>query len=390
MGVITKSLPEIRRIPESKPAVVVAQSSGKIVHVNESGLGTLDRVRDDVLGLDFRDLFPIEFPPPLNSVANDLLNPASQGRWISHADTCVKGIDKSFELSWKPVRLGWIGYWIVNLREASNNREDPLIENLLEGYGNPPLPVITMPPRPKSGINNWRLMSFHRPVSGVGGDVLFIEEISPDYMLYFLGDVAGHNKGVQVVRMMLTSYLRVYRDDFNAAKAAEFPGDLLSKINDALCLDEYNDALLTGVAILFEKKGRKAWFASAGHHPAFLVRKDSGREILTSDGIPLGIRHGIKYGNIEIEVGPDDRLLTYTEGLITTGPELSIKSGLHYLFSAVEDAHNSSPESLAGSLQQLLHNLGKHAADNSSDVTFSVIFTDPRTKPDMIRKRTLN
>jgi hypothetical protein len=378
MGVITGRLPELRQTAESKPAIVVAQKSGRIVHINDAGLEILDRGIEDILGQDFRDLFPIEFPPLSSSISGTVNKPGSQGQWINHVDTCVRGSESSFELSWRAVQLGWVGYWIVNLRESIRNREDPLIENLLDGRVNTPLPVITMPSSYKNSRNNWQLMSFHRPVKEKGGNVLFIEEINPDYLLYFLGDVAGHDNGVQIVRLMLTSYLRIYRDDFNITKASEFPGSLLSKMNDALCQDEYNDALLTGVAILLEKSGSRAWFASAGHHPGFLVRKDKSRETLTTDDIPLGIRPGIKYRSIGVEFGPDDRLLCYTEGLITSGPELSISTGLNTLLSTLEDADEAAPENLAGRLQKLWLKMEKETGNGENDVTFSVIFNENR------------
>ena len=390
MGVLTERLPELRQSPDLKPAIVVAQKSGKIVHINDAGTDLLDRVRDDILGLDLRDIFPIEFPPPLSTMSSYGAKPGSQGQWINHADTCVKGRGTSFELSWRPVQLGWVSYWIVNMREASRSREDPLITNLLDSCSGSKLPVITMPYDFRSGKNNWQLMSFHRPVSTTGGDVLFVEEISPDYLLYFLGDVAGHDNGVQIVRLMLTSYLRIYRDDFSPATASKFPGSLLSKMNDALCLDEYNDALLTGVAILFEKNGSRAWFASAGHHPGFLVRSDMSRSILTTEDIPLGIRTGIKYRTIEVEFGPYDRLLCYTEGLLTSGPELSIRTGLHTLISTIEEAREASPEVLAGRLQNLWQNMEHETGAGNSDVTFSVIFNVPGSDEDMCRDYAIN
>jgi hypothetical protein len=376
MGVITGRLPELKQTAEPKPAIVVAQASGRIVHINDAGLELLDKFPGEIIGQDFRDLFPIEFPPLSLSVSGNEPRPGSQGQWINHADTCVRGSESSFELSWRAVQLGWVGYWIVNFRESIRNREDPLIENLLDGHVNTPLPVITMPSSYKNSRNNWQLMSFHRPVKKKGGNVLFIEEINPDYLLYFLGDVAGHNNGVQIVRLMLTSYLRIYRDEFNITKASEFPGSLLSKMNDALCQDEYNDALLTGVAILLEKSGSRAWFASAGHHPGFLVRKDKSRETLTTDDIPLGIRPGIKYKSIGVEFGPDDRLLCYTEGLLTSGPELSISTGLNTLLSTLENADDTAPENLAGRLQKLWMKMERETVSNDNDVTFSVIFNE--------------
>jgi hypothetical protein len=379
MGVITGSLPDIRQSPDAGPVVLVAQSSGKIVRINDACADLLDISNPELVGMDFRDIFRVELPPPVSTPGAPISKSKIPGKWINHAETRINGHRKPFELSWKPVQLGWVGYWIVNLRETTPGNNDPLIDNLLDGCTGAMFPLIKMHANPLNGTGNWQMMSFHRPVACKGGDVLFIEEISPDYILYFLGDVSGHDNGARVVQMMLTSYLKVYRDDFNSLKAAEFPGELLSKMNDALCQDVHNDSLLTGIVLLLEKSRSRVWFASAGHHPVFLVQPEKGKTSITTDDIPLGIHSKIRYKNIELEFGPDDRLLCYTEGLVTRGPGYTIRQGLMSLLKTLEESKNAKPEELAGQLQKLWHGFGIKGMDIENDVTFTLFFQGQQT-----------
>ncbi len=380
MGVLTGSLPDIRQSPDAGPVVLVAQSSGKIVRINDACADLLEISNSELVGMDFHDIFRVELPPPVSTPGASICNSKIPGKWINHAETKVNGHKKPLELSWKPVQLGWVGYWIVNLRETTLGNNDPLWDNLLDGCNGAMFPLIKMPANPMNGTSNWQMMSFHRPVAGKGGDVLFIEEINPDYILYFLGDVSGHDNGARVVQMMLTSYLKVYREDFNSLKASEFPGELLSKMNDALCQDVYNDSLLTGIVLLLEKSCGRAWFASAGHHPVFLVQPEKGKISITTDDIPLGIHSKIRYKNIELEFGPDDRLLCYTEGLVTSGPGYTIRQGLTSLLKTLDESVNVKPSELTGQIQKLWCGPGIKGMDIENDVTFTLFFHVPQTK----------
>lgn len=379
MGVLTGSLPDIRQSPDSRPIVLVAQSSGKIVRINDACVDLLDISNSELVGMDFRDIFRIELPPPVSTHGASICNSKILGKWINHAETRINGHQKPFELSWKPVQLGWVGYWIVNLRETASGNNDPLIANLPDDCAGAMFPLIKMPTTPLNEAGNWQMMSFHRSVAGKGGDVLFIEEISPDHILYFLGDVSGHDNSAKVVQMMLTSYLKVYREDFNSLKAAEFPGELLSKMNNALCQDVHNDSLLTAIVLLLDKSCSRAWFASAGHHPVFLVQPEKGKSSITTDDIPLGIHSKIRYKNIELEFGPDDRLLCYTEGLVTSGPGYTIRQGLLSLLKTLDESKNAKPEELAGQLQKLWRGLCIKGIDIENDVTFTIFFHGPQT-----------
>jgi serine phosphatase RsbU (regulator of sigma subunit) len=65
------------------------------------------------------------------------------------------------------------------------------------------------------------------------------------------------------------------------------------------------------------RQGQVAW-ASAGHDPPLRVSRD-GRIApvdLTPVGLPLGIQAGEEYVMVRWELGPGERLLLFTDGLV--------------------------------------------------------------------------
>ena len=376
MAVIAGSLTRSIGSKVDQPSLIVAQPTGKIVHVSQEGARFLGRNEDDLLGRDIRSVLPVAVPPqqPRKPGIHSPLD--RQGSWTDRA--VVPGIagGEPVQLRWRSVPLGWVNYWIVNVEETRTAQEDPLLEGFPEIGHDAVKPGFRLLRHPRVG-DNWRLMSFHRPVGGRGGDVLFIEDLGPNHLLYFLGDVAGHHRGAVLVRLMLMTYLRVYREEFNAERPGRFPGNLLDSMNRALSQDEYNDCLLTAIALVLEKRGDRAYFASAGHHPMFLVRSGRGRHVFTTPDIPLGIRPRQRYRTVQIDCAPGDRLLCYTDGLITAGPSMDFRAGLKALLETLEECRDASQEALAGRIRRLWNDGGRLPNAFEDDVTFSVIAQTP-------------
>jgi hypothetical protein len=376
MGVITESLINPGHIDENVPTMVVSQLTGRIHHANEACRRLLRIGVDNLDGINIREILSVDLPPPTRTEPEFTNCRNGSGKWHNRATTELGGHERTFNLEWKPVQLEWVSYWMVTLTENLTFLRDNESADLAISAEDRKVKTFGLPDNYGVGLDNWQLMTFHRPVGHRGGDVLYIEEISPDYLFYFLGDVAGHHKDAEIVRLMLTSYLKMYREDFDVKHASTFPGSLLTRMNSALYEDEHNDCLLTGLVLLMEKHGNRAWFASAGHQPIFLIKPDEGRSALTTPDIPLGIRPKIRYRNMEITCDPRDRLLCFTDGLITKGSISKNGNGLRSLLNTLDALKNDPVESLAHNLQRMWSHVDKSRTSCESDVTFTVISRD--------------
>lgn len=373
MGLLAGNLLNGTSNAVSRPSLIVSQTTGKIVHVSGDGTRLLRNTEDAIIGRDIREIMEVEIPPRLGNAKRLRKRLWEEGSWLGRAS--IPGLfgKRIYQLRWRSVPMGWASYWLLTFEETHKQTEDPLTHGLLDNTNTVIEPSFRLVDHPVSTEDQWQLTSFHRPVGTNGGDVLFFEEAGNDYLLYFLGDVAGHHRGAALVRLMLTTYLRIYREEFNTSNAGYFPGMLLSRMNNALAQDVHNDCLLTAVVLVLEKRGNRIFYASAGHQPVFLVRPGRAREVVTSEDIPLGIRSRRRYRSIEIKTSPGDRLLCYTDGLITSGSPANHTSGLRSLLTTLESYEDSTVDELAGRIQRLWS-----AAENKSntfedDVTFSVI-----------------
>ncbi len=377
MGIITENLVKPGRIDRNSPSLVVTQLAGRIVHANEAGIQLLGFPLDGLLDQDIRELFSVELPPSAGILSEISFSSVKDGKWINRAATRLTGRHRKFELAWQPLQLGWVSYWLVTLKELRATVDDPVDDGLFRAARDQIGDSFRHPGIPRNGVNNWQHLSFHRSAGHRGGDVLYMEEFSPDWLFYFLGDVAGHHRSAEVVRMMLTSYLRVFTDDFDLKNASGFPGMLLSRMNNALCRDEHNDSLLTAIVLLLEKQGNRIWFASAGHQPIFHIKSNNERRKITTPDIPLGIHPRRRYKTVEIICEPKDHLLCYTDGLITSGPTVKFLSGMNSLREILEACSNTAPKNLAGRLRNLWRHIDSGKSDTATDVTFTVISQEP-------------
>ena len=353
--------------------LIISQTTGEIVHVSDLCGDLLKVGSSNLKGRDIREVFPVALPPRLNGLPRAHNRLWDDGSWINF--TTVPGSCglRELQLTWRTIPLGWINYWLLTIREPDSPAEDSLTSDMLDKTDFPLNPSFRLVRNGQMSTDNWQLMSFHRATGVHGGDVLFIDELSPGYLMYFLGDVAGHDRSAEVVRLMLTTYLKVYREEFIGGKPESFPGLLLSRINDALVLDEHNDCLLTANVIILEKHGSRMWFSSAGHQPALLVNPCGSETRLTSPDIPLGIREGVRYASVEMICGPGDRLLCYTDGLITSGPESRHRLGMSELRSIFTKNSSAPLSDLAGRIQDLWRKSRNDSAFREEDITFSVI-----------------
>jgi hypothetical protein len=364
--------------------MIVSQATGRILYISDESARFLGRKPGVLEGLDVRDVLGVGLPPGSSGGVDSQLSGwkskprewnriGKDGTWVDRAVVNDRGRRKEIRLTWQAVPMGWTEYWLLTLGEENTNDDIRLFADSTSTIEKALRTSSRSNQIPMSSDGAWKFLSFHRANAVGGGDVLFIEELDQDHILYFIGEVAGHHKGASVVRLMLTTYLRIYGEDYEAKDAVQFPGFLLSKMNHALSQDDRNDSLLTAIAIVLNKDGKCVHFAAAGHHPIHMIRQNGLREEMSTPDIPLGIRPKHRYETYKIDTGPGDRILCYTDGLVTCGNGEGIGDGIKTLVETIGDAKGMSAEGLAIRLKEILSSDGESCGD---DATFSVIVCD--------------
>lgn len=151
-------------------------------------------------------------------------------------------------------------------------------------------------------------VSYH-PLEEVGGDWYFVD-LSDDRttLELHIADVSGH--GLPAALLASMAKLAMV-----AAKGAE-PDVMLEKMSCYLQPQLPRGRFITSGHALYKPETGEVMWARAGHGPALVRRKLTGRvEQLYGEGFPIGFASGEPYELIKDRLEPGDLLLLYTDGL---------------------------------------------------------------------------
>jgi sigma-B regulation protein RsbU (phosphoserine phosphatase) len=125
-----------------------------------------------------------------------------------------------------------------------------------------------------------------------------------------IADVAG--KGVPAALFMARGSTIIRA----AALARGRPMEALGLANSLMLQGRRADLFLTAFYAVLDTESGRMTYSSAGHNPPIWIRPSSGRiQELRVQGIVLGIFQEIELDEGEIDVGPGDYLVFYTDGV---------------------------------------------------------------------------
>jgi hypothetical protein len=152
-----------------------------------------------------------------------------------------------------------------------------------------------------------------------------------------IGDVAGSGMAATTAAIQLRSAIRAY------AVHGLTPGELLAGLNRMLCeLDP--DRLATLTIAEFAAEDRTLCWAAAGHaKPVRYADTGDGFVMDGPVGVPIGALPDASYTDTSVELEPNDRLLLYTDGLLsrrdtpaTDGLDVLLRAGFEVDLDDIE------------------------------------------------------
>jgi serine phosphatase RsbU (regulator of sigma subunit)/PAS domain-containing protein len=144
----------------------------------------------------------------------------------------------------------------------------------------------------------------------VGGDFYDVFPVQEGWAIT-VGDVCGKGQEAAAMTAAARHAIRVL------ARWNPDPADVLAKVNEVILAGDYEDRFVTvKLAYLRWAGGRlHVVLASAGHPGPALVRPDGRVDILAGGGLPLGLFPEADPQTDELELGEDDLLFFYTDGV---------------------------------------------------------------------------
>lgn len=151
------------------------------------------------------------------------------------------------------------------------------------------------------------------PSASVGGDGFGYRWLDGDRFALYLIDVAGHGVGSALLAASVLNMLR--------EKAGPDPLAVLAGLNASFQMEAQGGLHFTLWYGVVDLPARRIDYASAGHHPAFLLA--AGRATpLGLRNPPIGMMPAPAFRTAALPLPPDARLLLFSDGLFETqGPD---------------------------------------------------------------------
>lgn len=159
-------------------------------------------------------------------------------------------------------------------------------------------------------LPGWELHGGTLPSRGVSGDFykLLLRGDGTSCAL-FVADVSGKGIAASLLTASLEALSALPLEGSDPpARICEQVGAMLHRRTPP---EKYATAFL---GVFDPPSGRLIW-TNAGHNPALLLRSGGEAVWLRSNGVPLGLIPGAKYGEGELVMEPGDVLLVYTDGI---------------------------------------------------------------------------
>jgi len=168
----------------------------------------------------------------------------------------------------------------------------------------------------------------------VGGDWYDAFELPDKRILFSIGDVAGHGLDAAIVMS------RARQAIIGAALHENDPGKVLGRANDAILLQDAR--MVTAICGYIDPATYEVTYATAGHPPPILARRDAPAAFLPHAGIPLGILANETYPTFVATASDGAIMVLYTDGVIEHKRDI-IDGERRLLQAASRAAHHEDP-----------------------------------------------
>jgi serine phosphatase RsbU (regulator of sigma subunit)/PAS domain-containing protein len=144
----------------------------------------------------------------------------------------------------------------------------------------------------------------------VGGDFYDVFQV-PDGWAVCLGDVCGKGQEAAAMTAAARHAIRVL------GRWNPDPADVLARVNEVMLADDYGERFVTVKLAYLRWDGARlrVRLASAGHPGPALVRPDGRVDLPDGGGLPLGLFRDAGPETVSLELGQDDLLFFYTDGV---------------------------------------------------------------------------
>lgn len=158
------------------------------------------------------------------------------------------------------------------------------------------------------------IVSLCQPAMEVGGDYYDFIRMDDRHMSVLIGDVSGKGVSAAFYMTMVKGIIKTL------SRKTRKPAELLAEANEIFYENAPRDVFITIIYGIFDLQEKKLTFASAGHNPLIIWRKQTGKvEQINPRGIALGLDRGSRYQSLIqeecLDINAKDIFVFYTDGV---------------------------------------------------------------------------
>jgi phosphoserine phosphatase RsbU/P len=209
----------------------------------------------------------------------------------------------------------------------------------------------------------------YAPMSAVAGDFYDFLGVDEKRVGVLVADVTGHGVPAALIASMLKVAFA------GQAAHADQPARVLSGLNRALW-GKFEEHFVTAAYLFVDMEKGTMRYAAAGHPPLMLLPRAARKvQEIEENGLLLGMFPEAVYTSVEFKVGPGDRCLLYTDGVLEAKNAEHEEFGKPRCKEFVEKQRDVSPGRFASALLEKIAGFSGHnsAVAQEDDITLVVL-----------------
>lgn len=187
-------------------------------------------------------------------------------------------------------------------------------------------------PKRKLTINEFTFEHYLIPSLYLSGDFVDYFQINENLIAFYMVDVSGHGVPSALITILLKSFMRKYRDEYNTKLNIVItqPNKIVKLLNKEL-IEENLDKFLTIVFGVIDCEKNTLTITNGGHYPYPLLCNKEYSKTINTDDPPVGLYDKQDYRFVKIDLPDRFYLSVFSDGIMEILPHKTASEKVAFL-----------------------------------------------------------